>query len=112
MSAYVVFTRYKTLDKHELATYSKDTPATLAGHEVKVLALNDSHEDLEGPSTEGTAILESPSLVAAKAWYNGSPYREVREHRLKGATYGLTLVEGVSSQPAQARHWVEFVGAV
>ena len=85
MSAYVVFTRCKTLDMHELATYSKDTPATLAGHEVKVLALNGSHEDLEGPSTEGTAILEFPSIVAAKAWCNGSAYREVREHRLKGA---------------------------
>jgi hypothetical protein len=49
MKAYAVFTRYKTLDKDELATYSKDTPATLAGHEGKVLALNGSHEDL-GPS--------------------------------------------------------------
>ena len=112
MSAYIVFTREKTLDKLELATYSKDAPATLAGHEVKVLALNGSDEDLEGPSTEGTVIFELPSIEAAKAWYNGSPYREVREHRLKGATYRVALVEGVWSQPAQARHWVEFVGAV
>jgi uncharacterized protein (DUF1330 family) len=112
MSAYIVFTREKTLDKLELATYSKDAPATLAGHAVKVLALNGSHEDLEGPSTEGTAIFEFPSIEAAKAWYNGSPYREVREHRLKGATYRVTLVEGVSNQAAQARRWVEFVGAV
>ena len=112
MSAYIVFTREKTLDKLELATYSKDAPATLAGHEVKVLALNGSHEDLEGPSTEGTVIFEFPSIEAAKAWYNGSPYLEVREHRLKGATYRVTLVEGVSNQAAQVRHWVEFVGAV
>jgi uncharacterized protein (DUF1330 family) len=112
MSAYMIFTRDKTLDKLEQATYSKDSPATLSGHEVKVLALKGSHEDLEGPSMEGTVILEFPSIEAAKAWYNSSPYREVREHRLKGATYDVTLVEGVSSQPAQARHWVEFVGAV
>jgi uncharacterized protein (DUF1330 family) len=112
MSAYIVFTREKTLDKLELATYSKDAPATLAGHEVKVLALNGSHEDLEGPSTEGTVIFEFPSIEAAKAWYNGSPYLEVREHRLKGATYRVILVEGVSNQAAQVRHWVEFVGAV
>jgi uncharacterized protein (DUF1330 family) len=64
MSAYVVFTREKTLDAHELATYSKDAPATLAGHEVKVLALYGSHEDLEGASTEGTVILEFPSIEA------------------------------------------------
>ena len=112
MSAYVVFTREQTLDNLELAAYLKEVPATLAGHEVRVLALNGSHEDLEGPSTESTVILEFPSIEAAKAWYNGSPYREVREHRLKGATYRVTLVEGASSQPAQARHWVEFVGAV
>ena len=112
MSAYVVFTREKTLDKLELAAHFKDVPATLAGHEVRVLALNGPHEDLEGPSTEGTVIFEFPSIEAAKAWYNGSPYREVREHRLKEATYRVTLVEGVSNQAAQARHWVEFVGAV
>jgi hypothetical protein len=53
MSAYVVFTREKTLDKLELAAHSKDVPATLGGDEVRVLAPNGWHEDLEGPSTEG-----------------------------------------------------------
>jgi uncharacterized protein (DUF1330 family) len=62
MSAYVVFTREKTLDAHALAAYSKDLPATLAGHKVKILALYGSHEDLKGPSTEGTVILEFPSI--------------------------------------------------
>jgi uncharacterized protein (DUF1330 family) len=112
MSAYLIFTRDKMLDEHELATYSKEVLATLAGHEVKVLALHGSHEDLEGASTEGAVILEFPGIEAAKAWYNGSPYRKVREHRFKWATYRVILAEGVSSQPAQARHWVEFVGAV
>jgi uncharacterized protein (DUF1330 family) len=102
----------KTLDQGELDVYAKDLPATLAGYDVKILALDGSREDLEGASTEGPVILEFPSIQAAKAWYNGSPYREVREQRLKGATYRVTLVEGVSSQPTQARHWVEFVGAV
>lgn len=95
MSAYMIFTRDKTLDEHELATYSKDVPATLAGHEVKILALYGRHEDLEGASTEGTVVLEFPSIEAAKAWYNGSPYRDVRAHRFNGAIYRVTLVEGV-----------------
>jgi hypothetical protein len=38
MSAYVVFTRDKTVDEQELDAYSKEAPTTLAGHEVKVLA--------------------------------------------------------------------------
>lgn len=95
MSAYLIFTRDKTLDEHELATYSREVPATLAGHPVKVLALYGTHEDLEGPSTEGTVVLEFPSIEAAKAWYNGSAYREVREHRFKGSNYRVTLVNGV-----------------
>jgi uncharacterized protein (DUF1330 family) len=95
MSAYLIFTRDKTLDARELATYSKDVPATLAGHPVKVLALYGQHEDLEGASTEGTVILEFPNIQAAKAWYDGSAYRKVREHRFKGAMYRVTLVDGV-----------------
>jgi uncharacterized protein (DUF1330 family) len=95
MSAYLIFTRDKTLDEQELAAYSKEVPATLAGHEFKILALYGLHEDLEGASTEGTVILEFPGIEAAKAWYDGPPYREVREHRFKGATYRVTLVEGV-----------------
>jgi uncharacterized protein (DUF1330 family) len=112
MSAYLIFTRDKTLDEDQPGTYSKEVLATLAGHEVKVLAFYGSHEDLEGASTEGIAILEFPSIEAAKAWYNGSPYREVGEHRFKGATCRVILVEGLRSQPAPVRHWVEFAGAI
>jgi uncharacterized protein (DUF1330 family) len=112
MSAYVVLTPETALDNLELGAYLKEVRGTLAGHEFRVLAFNGSHEDLEGPSKEGTVILEFPSVEAAKTWYNDWPYREVSEHRLKGVTYRGTLVEGVSSQPAQLRHWVEFVGAV
>jgi len=67
MSAYLVFTRDKTLDEHGLATYSKEVPATLVGNKFTVLALYGAHEDLEGASTEGTVIIEFPSIAAAKA---------------------------------------------
>ncbi len=95
MSAYLVFLREQTLDKDELAIYSKAVPATLAGHSAKVLALYGTHEVLEGAPTEGIVILEFPSSEAAKAWYNGPAYREVREHRFKGAAFRVMLVEGV-----------------
>jgi uncharacterized protein (DUF1330 family) len=95
MSTYLIFTREKTLDPGELATYSKEVPATLEGQEVKLLAVYGPHEDLEGASTEGTVILEFPNTEAAKAWYDGPAYREVREHRFKGGKYRVTLVEGV-----------------
>jgi uncharacterized protein (DUF1330 family) len=95
MSAYLVFTREKTLDARELETYSKEVPPTLAGHNAKVLALYGKHEDLEGAPTEGTVIVEFPNAAAAKDWYDGPAYRKVREHRFKGATYHVILIEGV-----------------
>jgi len=95
MSAYLIFTRDKTLDQNEMATYSKGVEATVAGHPMKVLAFYGSHEDLEGAPTEGTVILEFPSVQAAKAWYDSPQYRELRQHRFKGATYRVTLVNGV-----------------
>jgi uncharacterized protein (DUF1330 family) len=94
VSAYLIFQRDKTLDEHELTIYSKNVPPTLTGHEVKLLALYGAYEDLEGAPTEGTVILEFPSIEAAKAWYDGPMYRKVREHRFKGAEYRVTLVEG------------------
>jgi uncharacterized protein (DUF1330 family) len=95
MSAYVVFTRERTLDRAELDTYFKEVRATFAGHEVKVLASYGPHEDLEGSPTEGTVIAEFPSMEAARAWYDSPIYRKVREHRFKGAIYRGILVAGV-----------------
>jgi uncharacterized protein (DUF1330 family) len=88
MNAYVIFTRKKMLEEQEMATYSKEATSTLAGHEVKVLAFNGRHEDLEGPPTQGTVILEFPSIEAAKPWYNSPIYRRVREHRFRGRRIG------------------------
>ncbi|MBB6145768.1 uncharacterized protein (DUF1330 family) [Silvibacterium bohemicum] len=95
MSAYLIFTRDKTLDEQEMAIYSKEAAATLAGHEAKPLALYGAHEDLEGPPTEGAVIMQFPSMEAAKAWYDGPAYRKVREHRFKGAAYRVVLIQGV-----------------
>ena len=94
MSAYMIFTREKTLDQGELDLYSKGVRTTLDAHDAKILAAYGRHEDLEGDPTEGTVILEFPSIEAAKAWYDGPEYREVREHRFKGSTYRVILIEG------------------
>jgi uncharacterized protein (DUF1330 family) len=94
MSAYLIFTRDKTLDQAEMDNYQKDVRATFAGHEFKILALYGGHEDLEGAATEGTVILEFADGAAAKAWYDSPAYKKVREHRFKGATYRVTLVQG------------------
>ncbi|HTZ32824.1 MAG TPA: DUF1330 domain-containing protein [Methylomirabilota bacterium] len=95
MSAYMVFTRTKTKDAKELEIYGKGAAASAQGHPVKPLAFYGAHEDLEGPATEGTVILEFPNVEAAKAWYNSPAYLQAREHRFKGGEYRVTLVQGV-----------------
>jgi uncharacterized protein (DUF1330 family) len=95
LSAYLVFIRERTLDAGELEIYWSQIRATFSGHEVKVLASYGPDEDLEGSATEGTVIAEFPSMEAARAWYDSPAYREVREHRFKGAIYRGLLVTGV-----------------
>jgi uncharacterized protein (DUF1330 family) len=95
MAAYIVFTRESTRDAVELDTYSDNVSATLAGHPVAVLAAYGRHEVLEGPNVEGVVILEFPTFEEAKAWYDSPAYREVREHRFRGADYRAVIVEGL-----------------
>jgi uncharacterized protein (DUF1330 family) len=95
MAAYMVFTRESTRNAAELATYSQKVGPTLAGHPVKVLAAYGRQEVVEGPEVEGVVILEFPSFAAAKTWYDSPAYRQVREHRFKGADYRAVIVEGL-----------------
>ena len=95
MATYIVFTRESTRDASELETYSQHVGPTLAGHPVTVLAAYGRQEVLEGSEVEGVVILEFPSFDEAKAWYDSPAYREVREHRFRGADYRAVIVEGV-----------------
>jgi uncharacterized protein (DUF1330 family) len=95
MATYVIFTREKMRDPAEMETYTKLAGDSLVGHPVKVLAAYGQQEVLEGAAVEGVVIVEFPSITAAKAWYNGPPYRAAREHRFKGADYRAVIVEGL-----------------
>jgi uncharacterized protein (DUF1330 family) len=95
MAAYLVAIRHRTRDPKELDMYSRLAPSTLQGHPVTMRARYGQHEVLEGSEIEGMVILEFPTIDAAKAWYDSPSYREVREHRLKGAEYSMVIVQGV-----------------
>src|SRR5262249_4944522 len=96
MAAYAVFIRESTKDQAELDAYTPKAEASLAGHELTILAAYGRQEVLEGPPVEGVVIVEFPSIEAAKAWYDSPAYRAAREHRFRGATYRALIVEGVS----------------
>jgi len=91
----MVFTRERTRDPSELQAYMQKVGDTLSGHPIKVLAAYGRQEVVEGPEVEGVVILEFPSFEAAKAWYDSPAYREVRQHRFRGADYRGVIVEGV-----------------
>ena len=95
MSAYLVFTREKTLNAAELAIYQQKVAPTLGTYDLKTLVAYGRHEVLEGAPLEGVVIVEFPTVAAAKGWYNSPAYSEAREHRFKGAEYRCVLVEGV-----------------
>jgi len=95
MSAYLVFTREKTVDEAELKIYWDKIRSTFKGHQVKVLVNYGRHEVLEGGPVDGVVIAEFPSFEAAKAWYESPAYQAIRPHRLKGAVYSGLIVQGV-----------------
>lgn len=95
MSAYLVFTRLKTLDAAELAIYKEQVLPTLGTYNLKTLVAYGKHESIEGPEIEGIVIVEFPSVADAKAWYDSPGYQSAREHRFKGAEYTCVLVEGI-----------------
>lgn len=100
MSAYVVFIRENTTDPAEMQQYAHLAPAARTGHDITRLAFYGQLEVMEGPSTEGVAILRFPDMAAAKAWYDSPAYQEARQHRLRGANYRMLLVEGSDVAPA------------
>ena len=95
MAIFLVFTRSATTDQSEMDIYASKAGATMAGHAVTPLVAYGAQEILEGPAHEGMVILSFPDKAAAMGWYESPAYTEAREHRLNGADYQVTLVEGL-----------------
>ena len=66
MSAYIVFTRTKTIDQKELEKYWDGIKATMEGHPIEVLVAYGKHEVLEGDPIEGIVIAKFPDSKSRK----------------------------------------------
>src|SRR5690242_9908808 len=77
MSAYIVFTRTKTIDQKELDKYRAGIKATIKDHPIEVLVADGKHEVLEGDPIEGMVIVKFPSVKAAKDWIYSEAYQNV-----------------------------------
>jgi uncharacterized protein (DUF1330 family) len=97
MPAYVVITKTRTRKQSELDLYAREAPRFMAGHPATFLARFGGCEVKEGAAVEGVAIIEFPTIEAAKAWYESPAYQEASEHRFKGGDYNIVIVEGLGS---------------
>jgi len=95
MSAYVVFTRTKTIDQKELEKYWTGIQATMKGHPIEVLVAYGKREVLKGDPIEGIVIAKFPNVKAAKDWDYSEAYQRVAKHRKDGAIDHRVVVEGV-----------------
>jgi uncharacterized protein (DUF1330 family) len=51
---------------------------------------------MDGPwAPKRIAVIEFPSMAAAKAWYNSPEYQEILPLRLKASNGSLVFVDGV-----------------
>ena len=96
MSAYVVFTRTKTIDQKELEKYRTGIKATMKDHPIEVLVADGKQDVLEGDPIEGMVIVKFPGVKAARDWINSEAYQDIAKHRKLGATYHGLIVEGLS----------------
>jgi uncharacterized protein (DUF1330 family) len=96
MAAYVVITKTRTRNQDELALYAKQAPEFMAGHAANYLARFGACEVREGAAAEGVAIIEFPTMEAARAWYDSPAYQKASAHRHQGGDYDFVFVEGVS----------------
>lgn len=94
MTAYIVFTRERTIDEKELENYRPKARASMEGRPVTRLAAYGKQKVLEGKPVEGVVILSFPSFEEATEWYHSTAYQDACTHRFKGAEYRVVIVEG------------------
>ena len=94
-AAAVVFVCREIVDQEELNTYRQRVNGTLVGQSARIVIDHGRFLILEGQGpVEGLTVYEFPSREAARNWYDSVAYREVRQHRKKGAKYLVVLAEG------------------
>ena len=95
MAAYIVFTKEREHDAAAMQTYAAKAGGSLAGHTGKPLAYYGAIETLEGPETQGSVIIEFPTMDEARAWYDSPAYQEARRDRFQGGDYRVFITQGM-----------------
>lgn len=94
MPAYVV-TENRVTDPEKFRKYLAAVRKLVAAHGGRPLVVADAADVREGKKAEPrTAILEFPSMAAARSWYESPEYQAVISLRLESTVGCLFMVEG------------------
>ena len=99
MPAGYVIVEMNVSDPERYREYMAAAPATVKAAGGEYLVRGGRQETLEGDwQPHRVAVLRFPTVEAAKSWYDGETYRQVRSKRA-GATeyFNMVLVEGVAA---------------
>jgi len=95
MAGYLI-AMIEVTDQEGYKEYRERVPATIAAHGGRYLARGGQTEVLEGSMpSKRLAIVEFPSLAAAKAWWQSPEYQPVRAIRERTAKSTLVITEGL-----------------
>ena len=95
MPAYVI-ADVEVIDAAGYAQYSRLVPATIEAYGGRYIARGGATESLEGTwLPKRCVVLEFPSMVELKAWWDSPEYRPLRELRERTAKSSLIATEGL-----------------
>jgi uncharacterized protein (DUF1330 family) len=99
MSVYFIATSSIT-DPELVASYLADAGATLAGHDVKLLAVTTEATAVEGePPGSRVVVMEFTDEAAFRAWYDSPAYQAILPRRLNGTKGYSVLVDRYDPTP-------------
>jgi uncharacterized protein (DUF1330 family) len=94
VSAYVIAS-VTIHDPDAYSEYAAGTPAAVGAHGGRYIIRGGEVTPKEGRwSPQRLAVLEFPSMDAARAWYDSPEYTSLRAIRDRAATTDLVFVEG------------------
>ncbi len=94
MAAYLI-ANVEVTDPAGYEKYMKQVPATIASYRGRCLMRGGAREVLEGDWVpDRLVILEFPSMVQLKDWYDSPEYRPLRQIRQQTTKSRLVAIEG------------------
>ncbi|MGD9538761.1 MAG: DUF1330 domain-containing protein [Alphaproteobacteria bacterium] len=95
MPAYLI-AENEVHDPQMMKAYLEKVGPTVAAYGGKTLAAGGEIAHMEGSwRPKRVAVLEFPSMAAAKAWYNSPEYQEILPLRLNASNGSLIFLDGL-----------------